>query len=33
VASSLAGRPVGAPTIDPVAVSLTIRFKQEVREK
>jgi hypothetical protein len=27
VASSLAGRPVGAPTSDPVAVSLTVRFK------
>jgi hypothetical protein len=30
VASSLAGRPVGAPTSDPVAVSVTIRLKQEV---
>jgi hypothetical protein len=29
VASSLAGRPVGAPTSDPVGVSLTVRFKQE----
>jgi hypothetical protein len=29
VASSLAGRPVGAPTNDPVAVSLTVRFKQD----
>ncbi len=29
VVSSLAGRPVGAPTSDPVAVSLTVRFKQD----
>jgi hypothetical protein len=29
VASSLAGRPVGAPTSDPVAVSLTVRLKQD----
>jgi hypothetical protein len=29
VTSSLAGRPVGAPTSDPVAVSVTVRFKQE----
>jgi hypothetical protein len=27
VTNSLAGRPVGAPTSDPVAVALTVRFK------
>jgi hypothetical protein len=33
VASSLAGRPVGAPTSDPVAVSLTVRFKPDAQSK
>jgi hypothetical protein len=33
VTSSLAGRSVGAPTSDPVAVSVTIRFKQEAPQK
>jgi hypothetical protein len=32
VASSLAGRAVGAPTSDPVGVSLTVRFKQEAAQ-
>ena len=29
VASSLAGRPVGAPTSDPVGVTMTVRFKKD----
>jgi len=29
VATSLAGRPVGAPTSDPVSVALTVRFKKD----